>query len=402
LTEKIKFEVEETKKELIDLLYNDEVKTFQKHIIFTLIVNSALFKSHEFKFYPKLALEWSKGNSGGADYFNNKEILENAIKVCINNGIDTSIYYERLAENEKIVLEEHPDDADFIKTEALGRIVAYYKKSKNLPRYEKARREYTRVKAKAKLQLIDASPKEEFQRFLSNEINKSVKKILKWNVETILYHYSVHSAMFPNIENMISQATKEYNKSFLKHATSGLFDINNNVKILTDEENIDHKTHVKYMMSFAMMVMTEFIRVMQNGTYNMKISYYAVYKYFAENSWYGQRIEESEMRKDDGNSYYTWLDMMAPALHNFLLQLETSFLVGSKSMYTNWIIPIDSLTVKFEGALRDFIRIAGGSTSVLKNDEIREMLLEDMLNCDAAKNLFSNDDITLFKMVFTK
>jgi len=218
-------------------------------------------------------------------------------------------------------------------------------------------------------------------------------------LDKILLHYSVHSPLFPDIDKIITTATKNYNKSFLRHVSSSVFDINNNIKTLTDEGGLENEISRNYQMSLGMMILPEFIRVLQVGAYNRKISYYHVYDYFARNSWYGQNLPETKLREHGVKTTYNWLNLMAPALHSFLIQLETSFLVGPK--FTNWVLPIDSLTLKFEGALRDFIRIAHGSTSVLKNDEIREMLLDDLLNCEAAKKAFSTNDLSLFKMVFT-
>ena len=118
LTEKIKYSVETTKKELIALINDKQIEIYQKHIISTLLINSSLFKSQELAFFPELALQWI-GHSKEAGFFNNKEILNNAIRVCNNNGIDTSIYFEKLAENELIILNEHPDESDFIRAQAL-------------------------------------------------------------------------------------------------------------------------------------------------------------------------------------------------------------------------------------------------------------------------------------------
>lgn len=398
LTENTKFDVIRTKRELVDLLYNNDIEIYNKHYISNAFIKSSLFKSNELKFLPNLAMEWLNDLKDG-NYFIQKNILNNAIKICVNNRIDTAPFYERLAENESLILAEHPDDSDFIKVTALGEIVECYKKAKNLVKYEIALKEYTRVKAKTELDLIDATPDQETQRIVNDEINKHLKVILKWDVDKILHFYSNHSPLFPDIEKLTKSTTKRYNKSFLRHVTSNVFDINNNIKRLDDKSGLEHEISQDYQMSLGMMILPEFIRILQVGTYNQTISYHHVFDYFARNSWYGQDLPETKLREHGTKTTYNWLTLMAPALHSFLIQLETSFLVGPQ--FTNWVLPIDSLTLKFEGALRDFIRIAHGSTSVLKNDEIREMLLDDLLNCEAARKAFTANDLALYKMVFT-
>ena len=401
LTEKIKYSVETTKKELVALISDKQIEIYQKHIISTLLINSSLFKSQELAFFPELALQWI-GHSKEAGFFNNKEILNNAIRVCNNNGIDTSLYFEKLAENELIILNEHPDESDFIRAQALGEIVEYYKKAKNTEKYELYLKKYTHAKSQIELHAFDVSPDKEAQRILNEEINRRVKAILTWEVDIIFYHFSIHTQLFPDIDSVVEIATKNYRKSFLQHISSSVFDINNNIKTLSDEENLEKEIYTNYSYSLGLGALIELIRVLQVGAYNRKITYHHLYDYLNRKSWFGQSIEETKMRSSSDNKSYTWLNLLAPALHSFMIQMETSFLVGKGLTYTNWVLPLDSLTLKFEGALRDFIKIVGGNTSVVKRNELQEMLLDDLLNCETAKKVFSKNDLTLFKMIFTK
>ena len=68
----------------------------------------------------------------------------------------------------------------------------------------------------------------------------------------------------------------------------------------------------------------------------------------------------------------------------------------------NFILAIDSMTVKFEGALRDFIRLCGGNTTTLKKGVLTEQVLEELLENQITKKYFSIKDIELFKHTFTQ
>ena len=401
LTEKIKFEKEKTKDELLALINSTQFEIYKKQLISKLLINSQLFRSHEFKFFPNLLLSWID-QSDEENFSLNKEALNLAIKVCINNGLDTTIFYEKLAENELVVLQQHTNPSDFLRVQILGEIIEYYKKAKNDGKYKKYLEEYTTAKTLIELHEIDISPDEKSQKILNEEINRCVKVILSWDIEKILYHYSVHSPLFPDIDAVIESSREVYKTSFLQFASSSIFDINNNVKSLSDKENIEKDIHMNYQYSFGIGVLPEFIRVMQVGTYNRSISYHNIYDYLARKTWLGQNFRESKIRSKQSDSTYNWLNLMAPAIHSFLIQLESSFLKNKRLTYTNWILPIDSMTLKFEGALREFIKIVGGSTSVLKKNELQEMLLDDLLNCESAKSIFSKHDLALFKMIFTK
>ena len=76
--------------------------------------------------------------------------------------------------------------------------------------------------------------------------------------------------------------------------------------------------------------------------------------------------------------------------------------IHSKLKTDLFILSIDSLTLKFEGILRDFIRITGGTTIKIKNGISEEILLEEMLEHKIIKETYEEAEIELFKLVFTR
>lgn len=400
LTENSKYQVKETKAEFIELIHNDDISINDKYFLINELIHSSLFKLSELKFYPELSLTWLSSLTD-IDYILKKGILESAIKVCNGNGLSSRLYYEKLAENEDFILKQHLEDSDFIKPKILSEIMVYYKSAKNIRKYEEFEKEYTRVKSLTELSKYQLPLEGEIHRQLNDEINKNLETILSWNADHIFAYFAVHSDLFPDIETIIPQATKNYNSSFHRYATNCVFDINGNIKKLTDEEGLEHQKYIEYNFALGISVLPVLIRTMQSGVHNLKISYAQLYSYLFVNSWYGQKLPKMKLRSKKDEDSYNWLDLLAPALHHFFLQLEASFLLGSENPYSNYVLSIDSLTLKFEGALRDFVRLVGGSSSKFKKDEIREMLLENLLDSDIVKKEFNNNDLALFKMVFT-
>ncbi len=84
-----------------------------------------------------------------------------------------------------------------------------------------------------------------------------------------------------------------------------------------------------------------------------------------------------------------------------MAQFEFSVLMNTNKI-NNFILAIDSMTIKFEGALRDFIRLCGGNTTTSKKGVLVEQVLEELLENHTTKNYFSNKDIELFKYAFTQ
>jgi hypothetical protein len=65
-------------------------------------------------------------------------------------------------------------------------------------------------------------------------------------------------------------------------------------------------------------------------------------------------------------------------------------------------LAIDSLVIKFEGLLREFSRAIGAQTIEIKENGTEERIsFEKLLENKKFKNLIPEDDIALFKFLFT-
>ena len=74
----------------------------------------------------------------------------------------------------------------------------------------------------------------------------------------------------------------------------------------------------------------------------------------------------------------------------------------AQNVFTNYVLCIDSLTLKFEGILRDFAKRVGSNTIKIGRDgQIREGFTDDLLELEEIKDKFSEDDLLFFKYVFT-
>jgi hypothetical protein len=401
LTEKTKKDVVQIKEYLIGLVLRSSLSVYDKFYITRDLIKSKLYKSYEFKFIPELSLEWIK-LTRPLDYFIIKDILETAIKVCNNNGIDPSIYYEKLAENEDILLEEHPEETDFIRPLIFARKMEFYKNAKNQTLFEKASRGYTDSKSKVELPLINIPYDKEDIDQVNAEINENVKTIMTWEPDRILNYFVHDSPLFPNFEEVIKEAKTNRNKDFLNAFSTTRFDINVNTKHLNEQDELDEFVHRTFIINMGLNLLPVFMRVLSNGVINGKLSYNHIYSFLIRNSWYGQEFPKMKLRTDPGSrESYNWLSLLAPSLHSLFSQLEADILLQNNAAFNNWILCTDSLTLKFEGALRDLLRLTGGGTTKVKKTETQEMLLDDLLDSDAARKIFTENDLVLFKVVFT-
>ena len=90
--------------------------------------------------------------------------------------------------------------------------------------------------------------------------------------------------------------------------------------------------------------------------------------------------------------------MLAPGIHNLFSQFELSVLTNTNKV-NNFILSIDSLTLKFEGALRDFIRLSNGNSTTEKKGVLQEQLLEECYAIAERINGFSQLGVELSKQM---
>lgn len=399
LTEKTKFNLTDTKKELSDLLVSIGLSVTDKFIIAKNIALSSLFKTKELNFLPELLLEWV--NEKKQNYFQNREILLLAIDISLKNKLNTNIFYEKLAENEDALLSEHTDDKDFIKPTIYANKMSYYKKAKNDAKYNEALLEYTRLKSLVELDLVQIPFDEKLNKILNESLNEQLEQLMKMDSNAILLYISGDSRLFPDMDFVIKQAKTSYDNSFLKFVSLTTFDINNNTKKLTEKEELEYEISKTFQFNYSNSVTIFFIKLLAAGILNGKFTYQKLYLYLEQYSWFGKEFPKSKMKIYNDKKTYRWLDILAPGIHNFFIYAEAFVLSGFNPKNENWTLSIDSLTLKFEGALRDLIRLTGGTTTKIKNKENAEMLLEDLLNTEKSKKIFSENDLFLFKMIFT-
>ena len=120
-------------------------------------------------------------------------------------------------------------------------------------------------------------------------------------------------------------------------------------------------------------------------------------QYFIKHSWIGKPFVRTDL---GGHPEVTnWVNQIAPSLSEFFNQVIAW---GESKYYTpNFILCIDSLTLKMEGLFRNFSERLNISTSKGKKKGMQEVLMHDILNRDIIKKYFDEDDMLLFDYVFS-
>jgi hypothetical protein len=333
-------------------------------------------------------------------YHFNKELLASGIRFYQSQNKSPKLLFEHLAENENYILNEHQDDTDFLKFTTIGNKAMYLKHAGKLVESEKLFQEYTRLKKTVNLPKHSWELKGKEAEMFNNYINNMADVILKLPTESILAFFSENEDILVDAERNRERIKDLISNSVHMLFTSVVFDINSNFKELNESEKFDKEVISSYNLLHGFQCYSLFLRVFIDGMVLGKLNYYKVYQFLEKYTWYGYKFKRG-MASQEIDDKVSWITMLAPGIHNFMVQFELSAIMQTNDI-SNFILAIDSMTLKFEGALRDFIRLSGGNTTIVREGRTQEQLMDGLLENETTKKCFSEKDIELFKFTFTK
>jgi hypothetical protein len=397
IAKKTKEHIEEIKKYSFDLI--SQLPNWLRGKILSELLDFNLLNKSELNEMSNEVINWIEINNP-TSYNSNKEILKISLKLYEKIVKSNEILFNLLAKNEDLIINQHQDDSDFVKYTSTGAKMNYYKKAKNEVEYETELKEYTRLKQKIKLSKISIDLNDEENQMFNDYLNIKSQAILQLPTESILGFFSVNEDILVDPINNIQSAEKSIKNSIHHLFSTSVFDINSNFKNLKESEKLDHQIIQNYTIVHNVTCYSLFLKVFVDGILSGKLNYYKVFDFFEKHTWFGLKFHKSISQNEiDENS--NWLSVLSPGIQNMFSQFELSILMNTNKV-NNFILAIDSLTLKFEGLLRDFIRLTGGFTTIEKKEELQEQLLEGLLENQKIKEYFTEKDIELFKYTFTK
>jgi len=397
ISKKTKVKTEQAK-ETAKTLVNDLPNWFKPNILNSILDNNIL-STKELNEIAEDIPDWIEEDNP-VSYFGNKNKIETGIRLYNLLGLPLNVLYELLAKNEDIILEQHPEDSDFVKFTTVGTKAKYLRLAGKTEEAEENLREYNRLKQTVKLGKFSYQLGDKETEMFNEYLSMKSKVILEMPTDAILAFFSINEDILVDpIEN--EDYAKKSIKNSIKHLFStSVFDINSNFKNLKDSEKIDTEIVRNYTISHGIKCFSLFLKVFVDRILSGKLNYYKIFEFLEVQTWYGMKFKRG-MTDNEIDQNSTCLTMLAPGIHNLIAQFELSVLMNTNKI-NNFILAMDSLTIKFEGALRDFILLSGGNTSTSKRGEIKEQLLEELLENPITKKHFTNKDVELFKFTFTK
>ena len=132
-----------------------------------------------------------------------------------------------------------------------------------------------------------------------------------------------------------------------------------------------------------------------------KLTFDILIDFIKKHCWYGKNL--SKQLPNDQTFTYNWLDLIAPALYEYFRQMDFFFADPTRN-FPNFVLSLDSLTLKIEGLFRDLCQLYDIAVSHQTRDNsgrniVHEKDINALLHEDKIKKLFDKDDLLFFKFL---
>ncbi|MCF8239744.1 MAG: DUF4209 domain-containing protein [Melioribacteraceae bacterium] len=233
-------------------------------------------------------------------------------------------------------------------------------------------------------------------------IEKEAKRIANdFSFEEIIIFLATDKFILPNKTDMEKAADDMMQKSvFLTLIDSAFHDLRGNVvKNIGREDKGKEFLISNYMLQLNNLKLPFIHWIIYYSTLNSKITTTSLVTLFQKKSWFGKNLERKVFNK---RLVYNWLDVIMPSIHDYLFHLK--LLENGYNYFPNYVTPIDSLTLKIEGLLRDFLSIQEvPTTKQIKGKHgltTEELDINDFLYHSKIKELFDEDDLLFLRILF--
>jgi hypothetical protein len=315
-----------------------------------------------------------------------KYYLEFLIKLSHKLKKNANTYREKLAE---YYINQVEGKEDFTAQSSYIEALSLYKLTNNKEKAEEVSLLLDESKQYISLKRVPIEIKDKKIERMFKAIDNVIETLITNETGTTVLDYCLQADILLPSSDSLKQNIKPQSLDFI---TTISFDINSNVSKTSD--NFISPYNI-YIQNFTVRQLNMiFIKGVENG----KVSYDILKEYLEKETWYNNLNLYGNT--DDKNSF-SYLELILPSLKYFFSQFEEE--VKNKEFNSDYILCIDSLTLKFEGLLRSLSRMIGAQAIEPKLNYVEEKInFEALLSNPKMTDIIPAKDIAFFRYLFTK
>lgn len=321
-----------------------------------------------------------------------------AITIAKRIGTNHTVWFEKMGDCYISVSKNETDPSRFwLKAKLYGCAIEAYKKAGNNSKLRQTEQLNFELKPLIKLPTIQIPrEEEEIDRLtqLAAFIKYNCNKLLKKNPEEI-YESLIGGWFYPTRQQALNATQKEkyFYEQFL---TVVEFDRNKNIHHRNTDAHKERRFQEIYNYYIDTVTLQYLFNVFIPGIKSGHLTYTNLLGYLHKHTWLGKPYIKTDL---GGNEVpINWITLIAPAIVEYFVQIQSW--TSNTSFTPSFVLSIDSLTLKMEGLLRNFSERLNISTTVHGKKGLQEAYVGYVLDNDALRQYFNEDDRQFFKYLF--
>lgn len=366
------------------------------NILSAMVNRPKLFKPGSFAMTLSIfEAELRKKKKPSDDFLMVNTFLNTAIKIAAKTNSDVRKWYRAKGHAYLRLSKAISDPQRFwIAIDQCSFAIEAYRMAGDHRGKKQAEKLYAELKPKVKLSAVKVRFSIE-ARGAYKEYDDHVKSVAdRWLTQSPeqIYFYLGTGAYLPQLGTV----KKKGQASFTEFATLIAFDKNKNVARPKDEKKRNEWESYAEDIRFTMLPFLRHLLIPGIKTGHLTAQYFL--KYLTEHTWIGQPYISVDL--GGKKVQLNWLEHLAPALIEFFNQVRAW---ESSDYYTpNFILCIDSMTLKMEGLLRNFFQRNKMPTSTNRQGKgMQEIYIHQLIEEASMRKYFKAADIKFFKYLFS-
>jgi len=312
-------------------------------------------------------------------------------------------YLKLIAELWEKLSAQRTDRSNMVVLEFLRNSLELYKKLKDKESIKRLESEINEARGKVNLQKF--SQEIDLTKQI-NSIRNGVVKLIENDSDYILSVLMYDRSIIPSINSLEDQTNKQRKDNPLQYIVpTQIYDRRGNVvQFFVSEEELFFNGLLKTLGIINKLSIDFVLReIMYQGIKKEKLTANIFITFLKQKTWLGYNLKKISPGGDE--LIYNWIDQISPSIYYYFDQMDVH--LADHKHYPNLIMPIDSLSLKFEGLFRDLCEVLGISTFFTETDIHNKVIskerdLNSLLRDQNLANLIDKDDLFFFKYIFVE
>lgn len=383
--------------EVTNLKFYIKVSLLETMLKFTNVFKAAAFENVLVIFDNELQRPGSKKRD---DFTMVNSYLPVAVRIASKLKSDTGIWHTKIGDCHLRLGDAETDpERLWIKQQQYTLAIQSFRKAGNTIRRQDAEERYASIKDDITLptSVYDYSEEEIASlKEVEEDIKGKTQKLLEQSSASI-FEFLAKGKFLPPAYTL-NETEDDKQHSWMNGITTIKFDINKNIESIAADDDENEAGMIRYRYYIRHYVTPYLYYTLVPGIRSGRLTFKSLMDFLKSYTWMGATLTKKDLGGEVIN--YNWISMIAPALQEYFLQMESSLL--SEQYKPNFMLAIDGLTIKFEGLFREFCTRIKVPSSTNNKGSMQEMYIHQLLKHPTIIRCFSEDDRAYFEFLFTK